>query len=238
MANEHFVYLPDWCSGIPSVNIHGEEHHHLSRVLRLKPGAEVRILNGKGETAKGVIEEIHKNETQCRITGAVLFQDPPAFSVTLAVGIIRRNRWEWLLEKAVELGVTRIVPLQSRYTVRESSRHDRDLKIMVSALKQCGRLTLPVLETPRPLDTAFQEQQGQGILLHNEAGIPYLGTVDAKMKEVTVYIGPEGGFSPEEIELAEKAGIQRAHMGSIRLRTETAAVCAATYFTYWHQEVL
>jgi 16S rRNA (uracil1498-N3)-methyltransferase len=233
MANEHFTYIPEWHPGLNRIDIHGEEHHHMSRVLRLKPGDTVMLVNGKGKGARGTIEEIGRNQTVCRTEEILKSPALPAVSVTLVVGLIRRNRWEWLLEKGVELGITRIIPLQSRYTNRETCRPERDMKIMISALKQCGRFTLPVLEKTTPFIRSLQDIRGKGIILHNEEGIPYLGNIQGTIQEVTLYTGPEGGFSEEEMKRAEQAGIQKVHMGEIRLRTETAAVCAASYFTYW-----
>lgn len=237
MANEHYIYVPEWSPEINSVDIQDEEHHHLSRVLRLNAGQQICILNGKGLGAKAEITDVSKIKTRCQIIQLLEPLDSPAIQVYLAVGIIRRPRWEWLLEKAVELGVRRIIPLKSRYTVRETCRQERDKKIMISALKQCGRYTLPELECEMDFSEAVQQRRGEGIILHQEDDIPYLRDVPGVKDEITLFVGPEGGFSNEEILYAEHEGVHKAHMGAVRLRTETAAINAISYFTYWNQEV-
>lgn len=234
MANKHYVYVPDWSPEMSTVDIQNEEHHHLSRVLRLMPGKQIYILNGKGFGAKAHITDISKIRTRCQIIQQLDSSGSPGIRVHLAVGIIRRSRWEWLLEKAVELGVRRIIPLKSRYTIRETYRPKRDKKIMIAALKQCGRYTLPDLENEMDFAEAIKQKRGEGIILHQEEGIPYLRDVAVVKDEITLFVGPEGGFSDEEITYAEQKGLYKAHMGPVRLRSETAAINAIAYFAYWN----
>ncbi|MDK2976699.1 MAG: rRNA (uracil1498-N3)-methyltransferase [Candidatus Marinimicrobia bacterium] len=237
MANEHYVFVPEWSPEMSTVDIQDEEHHHLSRVLRVRAGQQICILNGKGAGAKAELMEITQIRTRCQVIQLLEPLNSPAIQVHLAVGIIRRPRWEWLLEKAVELGVRKIIPLKSRYTVREHYRPDRDKKIMISALKQCGRYTLPELEREMDFTMAVHQRRGKGIILHQEYDIPYLREVSGVKDEITLFVGPEGGFSDEEILYAEQEGVYKAHMGTVRLRTETAAINAVAYYTYWNQEV-
>ncbi len=136
------------------------------------------------------------------------------------------------------MGVSRIIPLITQYSVPEKIRQDRDLKIMISALKQSGRFTLPELDDPTPFDILIKNLSNRGILLHNEHKLPYLMSLKRlKREDVTLCIGPEGGFSEEEIDLAQKAGVETAQLGKIRLRTETAALCALNICSVWDQEV-
>jgi len=238
MANEHYVFVPEWSPEMSTVDILDEEHHHLFRVLRLTVGRQIYIVNGKGSGAKAEITDISKIGTRCQVVQLLKPLDSPAVQVHLAVGLIRRSRWECLLEKAVELGVRRVIPLKSRYTVRETSRPERDKKIMIAALKQCGRYTLPELEDETDYSQAVKQRRGEGIILHQEDDIPYLRDVPGVKDEITLFVGPEGGFSDEEILLAEQEGVHKAHLGAVRLRTETAAINAIAYFTYWNQEVI
>jgi 16S rRNA (uracil1498-N3)-methyltransferase len=238
MANELFVWVPEWDLSDNIVVIFGEEHHHLSRVLRIKPGSNVILLNGKGHGAKSIIREIHKDRTICCVESKLDDPIKDSVAINLAVGLIRRPRWEWLLEKSVEMGVSRIIPLITQYSVPEKIRQDRDLKIMISALKQSGRFTLPELDDPTPFDILIKNLSNRGILLHNEHKLPYLMSLKRlKREDVTLCIGPEGGFSEEEIDLAQKAGVETAQLGKIRLRTETAALCALNICSVWDQEV-
>jgi len=238
MANEQFVWVPEWDPSDNSIVIYGEEHHHLSRVLRLKPGSEVNLLNGKGQGGRSVIREIHKDRTVCHVESVLENPVNNSVEIILAVGVIRRPRWEWLIEKAVEIGVSGIMPLNTRYSVSEKLRYDRDLKIMISALKQSGRFTLPALHELTSFDQVVKNASNKGILLHNEDVLPHLMTLKGKsLKDVTLFIGPEGGFSREEYEFAVKSGIEPARLGKVRLRTETAALCALNICSVWNREV-
>lgn len=238
MANEQFVWVQEWNPSDDMVVIYGEEHHHLSRVLRIKPGSNVILLNGKGQGAQSVIKEIHKDRTVCHVESNLDDPFKNSVKITLAVGIIRRPRWEWFLEKAVEMGVFRIIPLITRYSVPEKLRQDRDLKIMISALKQSGRFLLPELNELTPFNKVAENLSEKGILLHNEGNLSHLMSIKkANCKEITLFIGPEGGFSREEYDFAIQSGIEPAGLGKVRLRTETAALCALNICSLWNQEV-
>ena len=238
MANEQFVWVPEWNPSDDIVVIYGEEHHHLSRVLRLRPGAEVILLNGKGQGGQSVIREINKDRTLCSIESNMADPFKDSIKIDLAVGIIRRPRWEWLLEKAVEMGAFRIIPLITRYSVPEKLRKDRDLKIMISALKQSGRYTLPELDELLSFDKVVENLSNRGVLLHNEDNLPHLMSLTkTNCEDMTLFIGPEGGFSREEYDFAIQSGIETAQLGKVRLRTETAALSALNICSLWNQEV-
>mgnify|MGYP000248983063 CR=1 FL=1 len=238
MANEQFVWVPEWNPSDDIVVIYGEEHHHLSRVLRLRPGAEVILLNGKGQGGQSVIREINKDRTLCSIESNMADPFKDSIKINLAVGIIRRPRWEWLLEKAVEMGAFRIIPLITRYSVPEKLRKDRDIKIMISALKQSGRFTLPELDEIVSFDKVVENLSNRGVLLHNEDNLPHLMSLPkTNCEDMTLFIGPEGGFSREEYDFAIQSGIEPAQLGKVRLRTETAALGALNICSLWNQEV-
>ncbi|MDD3807851.1 MAG: RsmE family RNA methyltransferase [Candidatus Marinimicrobia bacterium] len=237
MANEQYVYVPSWHPDQVDVEIQQDEHHHLFRVLRKIRGDHIIIVNGKGAGAVAEICDITKEKTRCQILTVLESPRTSRYQVHLAVGVIRRPRWEWLLEKTVELGVSTLIPLYSQFTLRNSSSPEREQKIMISALKQCGRFTLPLLTKPISFQEAIKKASGEKILLHYAPEVSYLSDLSLKGNEITLFIGPEGGFSKEEVAYADQENVQKAHLGNIRLRTETAAINSAAYFTYWKKEV-
>lgn len=137
----------------------GQEHQHISRVMRKKPGDDIWVSNGKGMAYQTEILEIEKEFTRCKILKTYPQFGEPVNKVSLAVGIIKPAHWEILLEKAVELGVHDIYPLTSRYTVVPNIKRQRNEKILLSALKQCGRSYLPTLHDPIPFKTFIAKKE-------------------------------------------------------------------------------
>jgi len=213
-----------------------DTRHHLSRVLRLRPGdrvtlfdgvgreAEVRLASGPGSGMEAEIEALHQRP---RLPGPAL---------TLLVSSLKADKLEWVAQKATELGVDRLQPVETeRAVVRPSAasarrRHERLQRIVQEAGRQCGRAWLPELGPTAPLEAALQAHRGLGIVLWEEAAVDgrlrhrleAAGTPEA----VTVLVGPEGGLSAPEIERVESHGFLRASLGPTILRAETAAIAA------------
>ena len=224
MAHEQFFFSRD-IDG-ERIILEGSEHLHLSRVMRKKPGDEIWVSDGAGTSYHTRIDHIEKDSTCCGIIKVYKELGEPANKVSLAVGIIKPAHWEIMLEKAVELGVYDIFPLLTQHTVPKNIKRERSEKIILSALKQCGRSHLPVLHDPVKYDDFIRIQRNEMIYIcDNQEDYPLLESGMDKA-DYLVILGPEGGFSPEEVQLAIDHCAKPVLLTNRRLRTETACLAA------------
>lgn len=200
--------------------LEGEEAHRLMRVLRVRPGDRFSAFDGSGVEALAEVVSVGT-----KVTARVLERSRPAveagLKVTLYLALVKGERFDWAVEKATELGVARLVPLQTERTdVRDpgETRRERWQRIAVSAAAQCGRVRVPRVEAPVSLSAV----RGPGFLLA-PGGPPLVGPWP---EEMSLVIGPEGGFTDDEVRQAEQAGLRVAGLGPRVLRVETAAVAA------------
>lgn len=208
--------------------LRGEEFHHAIRVRRVRSGETVEVFDETGKTFEAVLDEIGDGHATLRITRELPSRESP-LRLTLGLALIQPDRFELALQKATELGVTRIVPVISeRVEVRlerVSKKSDRWERIIAEAVKQCGRASVPPLATPTPFEELI-EGPGPRFLLDADAPpLSHEGTIE----ELTMLVGPEGGFSDREIELARAAGCRGLRLGPRRLRAETAAIAATVF---------
>jgi 16S rRNA (uracil1498-N3)-methyltransferase len=207
---------------------------HVSRVLRLKPDDAVIIFNGRGGEYHGRIVMQEKRSTQILLEQFVEREVESPLNITLVQGISRGERMDYTVQKAVELGVTRIVPVVTERTgvnlqgERKQRRREHWQAIVSSACEQSGRNRLPdvgeVESLPRYLSGCADSPAMRLVLHHRtEQGLQQLSAPD---NEVMLLIGPEGGLSAAEIELTQQAGFTPVRFGPRVMRTETAAVAA------------
>ena len=209
-----------------TVRLSSEEAHHLVEVLRLREGADVSLFDGKGSAARAKVHRIAGGEVEIRILGPEPSRESP-LSLTLAVAPPKGDRMSFLIEKLTELGVTRIIPLETDRG-RTGKNLERWRRIAIEACKQSGRSRAPEVESPRSVASVLEEP---GILLVAHPGAPPLaGTGIGK---VIVLVGPEGGWSEEELALAASRSVTLFGVGPRTLRTETAAIAAATLIQYF-----
>lgn len=215
---------------------------HLVQVLRMEPGAALRVFDGRGAEFEARIETAAKREAWILLGAAVAAVVPEApLHLTLAQSVSKGERMDYSLQKAVELGVSAIQPLLSaRSVVRlDAERSDRKLDhwqgVIASACEQCGRATLPVLlPTLRYTDWLAQtdEVPALRLVLDPEAERGLRATQAAR--RITLLVGPEGGFAADELAQARAAGFLGIRLGPRILRTETAGVAAlAALQTLW-----
>ena len=210
------------------------ESIHCSRVLRLKAGDEIIVTDGKGNRFVCEIEKPNTSHTSVLIKSKETIINKRNYNLTLAIAPTKNSdRMEWLAEKAVEIGVDKIILLKCERSERKTLRPDRLLKIMISAMKQSLSVVLPLLEEV----TDFKDfVKDSGYLTQKYFGYC---SQDYPKKEfvkeckpggnVGIMIGPEGDFTPKEVEMAVENGFIPVTFGEKRLRTETAgvfAVCA------------
>ncbi len=206
-----------------------EEAGHCIRVLRMKEGDSIRLTDGKGSFYDAVISAVSGKRCMVHIESREVQQPLWDGHLHIAVAPTKlMDRNEWFVEKAVEIGVDEITFLKTDHSERDVVKMERIEKIAVSAMKQSQKATLPVLNGMTTLRNLIERGfDGDKFIAHCEPGSKVL-LQDAVIPghDSLVLIGPEGDFSPAEIEMALKAGFRPISLGPSRLRTETAALVA------------
>lgn len=206
--------------------------HYVIRVLRLSVEQPLILFDGSGGECAVRIVDISKRKVRVQIEGFHDREVESPLSVTLLQGISKGERMDYTIQKATELGITRIIPLiTERCNVRlDDARQEKKCEhwrsIAVSACEQCGRNRIPVIDLPLPLLTALQDDQDDLRLVLDPQGGQSLASIHASPAAVRVLIGPEGGLSDTEMLIAERAGYQGVRLGPRILRTETAGLAA------------
>ncbi len=208
-----------------------EETRHLRDVLRLRAGENVRVFDGAGDEFLCQIETIAKKETRLRIIEEI----PPSASesnleLTLAVALLKGEKFDLVLQKAVELGVTKFVPVNTkRADVRlkdADKRLERWHKIALEAAKQSGRARLMQIELPQDFSQLIKSADGAKILFAERTGAGFNSIISSK--KITAFIGPEGGWEDSEIDLAAANDAQIVTLKGRILRAETAVITIAS----------
>lgn len=210
-----------------------EESHHCIRVLRLGEGDELHATDGRGTLYRCRIAKADARRCEVEIVAAQHDFEPLPYRLTMAVAPTKNaDRFEWFLEKATEVGVTAIVPLETEHSERRVFKPQRGEKVITAAMKQSLKAYRPVLEPLTPLHELLAAPfRGRKFIAHcaearTEAGKTYLPAALRPGEAALILIGPEGDFSPGEIDLALARGFEEITLGTQRLRTETAAVAA------------
>ncbi|MFO8232903.1 MAG: RsmE family RNA methyltransferase [Longimonas sp.] len=208
------------------------ETRHAVRALRHRAGDEIVVVDGVGGWHHVRLAQTGQDQALGTVVRSKREVGEPEAPLVLAVGVLqKRGRYETLVEKAVELGVTTLVPLVTERAERHHIRQDRLRKIMVAAMKQCRRSRLPTLTTPRSLAQVLVRYPRLSAFCCHESGTGRQALVDAvraRTAGMLLAVGPEGGFTPREIDLARRAGAGLVQLGPRRLRTETAALAATS----------
>ena len=229
------IYLPQRLSAGESYTLTGDQHRHLSNVLRLKAGAELTLFDGRGGEYAATIEEVQRATSIVRTGDYRDVNNDSPLHVRLAQGVGRGERTDYAIQKAVELGVTTIVPLLTRRGVvrLDAQRTQRRLAhwrgIIVHACQQCGRNSVPELCTIVALEEWLREYEcgGLDLVLDPNSSIS-IGDLEYGGGLVTILVGPEGGLDADERNAAHAAGFRGISLGPRVLRTETAAVAGLT----------
>jgi len=214
-------------------------HRHAVQVLRLKQGDTLRLFDGRGLELDAQLDLVSKRESSVRLLSKVAVNNESPLTITLLQGISRGERMDYALQKAVELGVTRIIPVATeRCNVQLSSGRDEKRwahwqGIVISACEQSGRSVLPELSNVMSVEESLTENKlGCRLVLDPLAEKGF--TALERQQNITLFIGPEGGLSEPEIRQAQLAGFQSVCFGPRILRTETATVAAlAVVQTLW-----
>ncbi|MBC8004670.1 MAG: 16S rRNA (uracil(1498)-N(3))-methyltransferase [Verrucomicrobia bacterium] len=227
----HIFYTPDLSGN--SYTLDETESKHCVRVLRLEQGDEIILVDGKGGFFTAEIVDANPKRCAVKIIKSEVNTGQRNYSAHIAIAPTKNiERIEWFLEKATEIGIDRVTPLLCRFSERKEIKNERLEKVMISAMKQSLKATLPLLDPLTKFnDFIAQPFNGQKFIAHcDEQHRDLLKKMIAPHQNYLILIGPEGDFSAEEIEQALKAGFHPVSLGDSRLRTETAGVVACHTF--------
>lgn len=222
----HTFFAPDLAG--PTHTLPEDESKHAVRVLRLGPGDAVELLDGRGGRYQAAVADANPKRCQLRITAHETSPPRPTYTHVAVAPTKNLDRMEWLVEKAVEVGIERLTFLRCARSERRELKLERLEKIAISALKQSGQTWLPQLDemTDFAAFVAAVEPETAFIAHLEEGERTELKQVVSNAPRCCVLIGPEGDFTPAEIALALGRGIRPVSLGASRLRTETAALAA------------
>lgn len=232
----HRFFAPPERIAASAIILDADEAHHLARVLRLPPGARVWVLDGVGREYECEIARIGNQEVELKISARVTAPVESPLRIELAQGLAKGDKFDWIVQKATELGVTRIVPLRTthsevrRVEERAGKKVGRWERISLEAVKQCGRCQLVEIAEPAAWTDYAAGAPADLNLIFSERGGRRLAQIaaDARLpvSSVRLAVGPEGGWSEREVDLGAENNWTPVHLGARVLRTETAAVAA------------
>jgi 16S rRNA (uracil1498-N3)-methyltransferase len=217
------------------LTVDGSAGNHISRVLRLRVGDALTLFNGQGGEYAGSIDEIRRDTVVVSILERRDVDRESPCQLTLAQGISRGERMDWVVQKATELGVWQIAPIFTERSIvqldeKQASRKLQHWRsIAIAACEQSGRNHVPQITQPVGLYELLEKRTSSGTALLLSPGAPLrIADLASTGTQITVLIGPEGGLADVEQQAAVKAGFTPVRLGPRVLRTETAAVCALT----------
>lgn len=223
------------------IHIRGREAHHARDVMRLKVGDEIIVFDGTGKEYVGMVDVIGKDDVTAKINKTIRKQ-VDIFRLALAQAIPKLNKMDFIVEKATELGVERIIPIITKRTIvqidaaKARPKIDRWKKLAIEASKQSGRVTIPEINEIESFEDSLTHTKDYELAI-----IPCLREGPEKSKDILknkaiksaiLYIGPEGDFTEDEISAAKAKGAKPVSLGKEVLRSETAAIAALSILNY------
>lgn len=234
MADRFFVDVPPPTAG--EIVITGPDAHHMTAVRRFAAGDRVMLFCGDGNEYAAEVVGVGKKAVTLAVLGMDAVDREPPFPVVVASALPKGDRADYLIEKLVEVGATRFIPLSTSraVVVPKEEKTGKFERAVIEASKQCGRNRLMAVDSPKPwavlLGTA--ELPPARFILHTTDAVPVTAIHREELAGgVAFAVGPEGGFAPEEVSAAVAAGWRPLSLGPRVLRVETAAVVAAAWAT-------
>jgi 16S rRNA (uracil1498-N3)-methyltransferase len=220
------------------IELEGREHHHLSRVARVKPGDRVRLFDEDGTDYVAEVEDARGGVTKLRVLEREA-APRPGLRVVLAQALLKPKSMELVIQKATEVGVSAIVPLTAARSVARADdkaelKAERWRAIAREAAKQCKNGLPPDIEPPCTIEQCLRrDRDGRRFFLSENGGRPWRDVLKEGLdggppSPVLILIGPEGGWAPAEEEIMRRKGCEAASLGERVMRAETAALCAAS----------
>lgn len=231
----HRFYTPPTQFTSSSALLDADEAHHLTRVLRLKEGNRVFVFDGAGAEWEAEIARVSKREVELHLLAPLTDVVESPLRLTLAQALIKGDKFDWVVQKATELGVTRIVPLITEHSdirradERAEQKLQRWRRIALEAVKQCGRRRLVEISEPVSFADFCEAARADCNLIFSERGGRELREAAAtwsQVNQLNVCVASEGGWSERELQKSETSGFVPVHLGARILRTETAAIVA------------
>jgi 16S rRNA (uracil1498-N3)-methyltransferase len=225
-----------------TVTLAGDEARHLLDVLRLKVGDEAYVFNGEGQEFRCTVSQSKRDLAILEVCQEVLPSKPESpLNLTLAVALLKGEKFDLVVQKATELGVTEIVPVKTRYAdirlrdpLDAKKRVDRWQRIAMEAAKQSGRAKVPNVSIPVTFDSLLAEgSEAERLMFSERDGSPLQEALATETTQaVVILVGSEGGWSDEEIKSAKDSGWKIVTLGGRILRAETGAITAAVLLQY------
>ena len=216
-------YAPVECFNGDKITLNVDETRHLRDVLRLKTGDEVYVFDGNGNEFKCEIETVEKWTSLLKIIEKVTPQSPESnLDLTLAIAILKGEKFDLVVQKAVELGVKKIIPIITKRTIEKSVRLERLRKIALDATKQCGRASLLEIAETVSFTQLIESNESTFIMFSERNGTSF-STFKPTNKIISI-IGPRGGWEDSELEFGIQKGVSIITFGGRILRAETAAI--------------
>lgn len=224
------------------VPIEGQDAIHITRVLRLGKGDRILILDGCGKSYEAVIEKAARDRVVCAVTGELPVARTAGPRLTLVQGMPKGEKMDRIVKKCTELGISRIIPLACERAVvklegdKTRSRRERWQRIAREASQQCRRPDVPLVDLPADWDQVLQGLgQAAALIPWEEEGdltLKHFLRENEPQEQVYIFIGPEGGFTPSEVDRALSHSVRPVTLGPRILRTETAGLAAVTMILY------
>lgn len=216
------------------------EAHHIRDVMRLKKGDIVDIFDGEGREFSCFIEEMKKEEVIIKIKEELAPKSDAPFNITLYQAVPKKTKMDFIVEKTVELGVGRIAPVITDRTVPDmkdfTKKVERWKRIAMASSKQCGRRILPVISDVTDFKSALIDSKQKDLTIFASLDKETKPLKDilrgVAQKNIAVFIGPEGDFSPREVSMAKESGCDMCSLGRLVLKSETAAIYILSCLSY------
>lgn len=226
-------YAPPTAFRDTYVTLPEDEARHVGRALRKQPGDEIVVVDGVGGWHRVVLDHVDRRTAAGRVVETQHDVGEPDYDLCVGLALLKnRSRYETFLEKAVELGVSEVVPLRTARTEKGRLKRQRAENILVAAMKQCGRSRRPHLTELQSLFDVLPHSPAERYLLCHEKAdasrtLAAALAQPSEVRSLCILVGPEGGFTDDEVEAAVQAGAELVSLGPRRLRAETAAIVAA-----------
>ncbi len=217
-----------------TINLPRDKAHHISNVLRMRIGDSIKLFNDSGDDYQSKIIEISKKSAQIGIGESIQIRNESPLAIDLCLAVARGQHMDFSLQKAVELGVKNIIPVISEFSnvkIQDDRVHNKLAhwrNIIINATEQCGRSYLTQIQTPMAfVEWLRMDATKPRLILHPESQ-QFMSNINLSDNELTLIIGPEGGFSDVEVKQAQESGCEPISLGPRILRTETAVICAVS----------
>jgi 16S rRNA (uracil1498-N3)-methyltransferase len=231
----HRFYVPEARADESTIDLPQDEAAHLTRVLRLTSGDHIRIFNGRGDEWSARVDDVSKQRVAVRLLSRVTPAAEARVAVTLAAAVLKGDKMDAVVRDAVMLGVTAIQPIVTTRTefavttVEKSGRIERWQRVAVSSAKQCGRAVMPVVRRTVAFEDAIRDADTSIMLVEPSASQKASTLRDVSRHErLTLFVGPEGGWTDQEVERAHERGAMLLTIGTHTLRADAVPIVALT----------